>query len=538
MTLSASRQRLPWHCLHLLSRTAAQQLRPPGHRSSGRPHLQSRTWPGGERTNRSPPLATTSSRRDYPSRLSSRPCARHHPLARRRSDHCLAVRARGWSPRVYLPHSPSPTRLNHPTDTRASCTESGTGNHPGGIGPSRVRHKRLPAAHVARTFSGSGPCVARLPSRAEQCLRQFVPAISRARNQKLLATHRRTVLCRSAPSSAGLTGKPFRAAVWLSSSSARLSPRRRRVSPSGCSRRRGTHSPRRPRLNGLPPEAALRPGPPWRDLHPFVRDRLTSRPGVPSSPGFNGAQSDCFHVEHRRTVLYRIERWDCPCGCRGLVPQRAFVEPDEPISWHPALRVNDHVREVTPHPLFRLVAGITASLPVSMMLCDVVRHQLSRSLFARGLVVPERCLLVTRRLAIEEGGGDGRSHTPLEGCSVRVVSRPVRGQAPRLGDGHAGLNRCQARGERQQHGTDGVRTTEPRAGRPPKPVDEIVEDLHSFIAEDQFSLDRTAALAGGRDFATSRCQDGRTRRCGGIQSTSNGGCVDEPGDGTGRRWGG
>ena len=320
---------------------------------------------------RSPPPATTSSRRDYPSRLSFRPCARHHPLARRRSDHCLAVRTRGLPPRVYLPHSPSPTRLNHPTDTRASRTAPGTGNHPGGIGPSRVRHKRRPAAHVARTLSESGPCVARLPSRAERCLRQRVPAISRARNQKLLATHRCTVLRRSAPSSAGLTGRPFRAAVWLSSSSARLSPHRRRVSPSGCSRRRGTHSPRRPRLNGLPLDAVIRPGPPWRDSHPFVRDRLADGPGVPSSPGFDGAQADCFHVEHRRTGLYRIERWDCPFEFRGLVPQRAFVEPDEPISWHPALRVNDRVREVTPHPLGP-VGGRTHG--VVARLDDVVRR--------------------------------------------------------------------------------------------------------------------------------------------------------------------
>ena len=138
------------------------------------------------------------------------------------------------------------------------------------------------------------------------------PTVSRGRNQKPPGTHQDSALRGSAPSPARLTGKPFRAAVWLSFSSTRsFSVPPGSVDDPGCSRCREAHSPRRPRLNGLPLFAALRPDPLGWICTDFVRDSL-AWPGVPSSPGFGRwvvrllrwCKHRCFHVEpHRDAVL-------------------------------------------------------------------------------------------------------------------------------------------------------------------------------------------------------------------------------------------
>jgi len=160
-----------------------------------------------------PPWTTTSSRRVARSCLNTR-----HGFPSR-VELCTPGRGTTRDPRtpaglpcpacmltvsLYSPHSPGLACLNHRADAH------GTGNHPGYARPSRVRPSHQPDAHVAQRDHPSLHPHARPPLPRRRVHRASCPAFSTQKPEAGGYT-RAKVFRDSAPSSSGLTGKPFRA---------------------------------------------------------------------------------------------------------------------------------------------------------------------------------------------------------------------------------------------------------------------------------------------------------------------------------------
>lgn len=207
-------------------------------------------------------------------------------------------------------------------------------------------------------------------------------SISGGRTQKRLPYPPVLAFRNSASSHAFVTSKGSSPLSWLSYSPRQISCRRRIWSDirSGFSR-----------TSELPTLAHVERT--SRAFHPTGRRsgfgpnpagglRLRLRRRAPCSSGFTSFESPrpcthnlCSQGMSRSPAFRRGHnvRWDRTSGlvstwtrqAKGLL-RRASLEPDEPLSWHPALRVRQHGGRLAPPPFTGWSPGLGRCRPISM----------------------------------------------------------------------------------------------------------------------------------------------------------------------------